>query len=99
MQYSKPGGLISVGTETQKSEDRDWAVLTIVDTGVGIPPEELERIFERFYRGRASRLLSVPGTGLGLAIANEIIDRHGGRITAESQVNAGSAFSIWLPVD
>jgi signal transduction histidine kinase len=99
MQYSKPGGLISLKTETQQIEDRDWVVLTIRDTGIGIPPEELERVFERFFRGRTSRLLSIPGTGLGLAITKEILDRHGGRITAESQVDAGSGFHIWLPVE
>jgi signal transduction histidine kinase len=99
MQYSKPGGLISLKTETQQIEDRDWVVLTIRDTGIGIPPEELERVFERFFRGRTSRLLSIPGTGLGLAITKEILDRHGGRITAENQVDAGSGFHIWLPVE
>lgn len=98
MQYSKPGGLITVRTESQQSEDRVWALLTITDTGIGIPPEELGRIFDRFYRGRATRLLSVPGTGLGLAIAQEILNRHGGRITAESEVDLGSTFTIWLPV-
>ena len=72
--------------------------MAIADTGIGIPPEEIGRIFERFYRGRASRLLSVPGTGLGLAITKGILDRHGGRITVESKVDVGSQFSIWLPL-
>jgi signal transduction histidine kinase len=99
MQYSKPGGLIRIKTETQQIDNHEWVLLTIADTGIGIPPEELGRVFERFYRGRASRLLSVPGTGLGLAITKEILDRHGGRITVQSKVDVGSEFTIWLPVD
>lgn len=98
MQYSRPGGSIAIKTETKQADSRKWALLTIADTGIGIPPEEFGRIFERFYRGRASRLLSVPGTGLGLAITKEILDRHGGRITVESEVDVGSQFSIWLPL-
>jgi signal transduction histidine kinase len=99
MQYSKPGGLIRIKTEIQQTDNQEWALLTITDTGIGIPPEELGRVFERFYRGRASRLLSVPGTGLGLAITKEILDRHGGRITVQSKVDVGSEFSIWLPLN
>lgn len=99
MQYTRPGGVITITTETRKSEGGDWALLTIADTGIGIPPEEQGRVFERFYRGKASRLLSVPGTGLGLAITKEILDRHSGRVTLESEADSGSRFSIWLPID
>lgn len=98
MQYSRPGGTITLKTTSQPTENQEWVVLTIRDTGIGIPPEELSRVFERFYRGRASRLLAVPGTGLGLAITKEIIDRHAGKITVESKIDKGSEFSIWLPV-
>lgn len=98
MQYSRPGGTITLKTTTQLVDNQGWVGLTVRDMGIGITPEELSRVFERFYRGRASRSLSVPGTGLGLAIAKEIIDRHGGRITVESKIEVGSEFSIWLPV-
>lgn len=99
MQYSRPSGSITIKNKIQQADDQEWALLTAADTGIGIPPEELGRIFDRFYRGRASRLLSVPGTGLGLAIAAEILDRHGGRITVESKVDEGSEDSLWLPIN
>ncbi|WP_322509116.1 sensor histidine kinase, partial [Anaerolinea sp.] len=67
------------------------------DTGVGIPPEDLERIFERFYKTDRSR--SGEGTGLGLSIARHIVETHGGRIWAESQVQQGSTFFFTLPLE
>jgi signal transduction histidine kinase len=71
------------------------AVLRVRDTGVGITPEDLQHIFERFYR--ADRARSSPGTGLGLSIAQAEVERLGGRITAESAPGKGSTFSVWLP--
>lgn len=71
------------------------AVLRVCDTGVGIAPEDLPHIFERFYR--ADRARSSPGTGLGLSIAQAEVERLGGRITAESTPGKGSTFSVWLP--
>jgi signal transduction histidine kinase len=98
MHYTKPGGSISISTTIQHMDGSNWVTLSVKDTGIGIPPDEQERVFERFYRGAASRLMPVPGTGLGLAICKEIIDQHNGRITLESQVNKGSEFTIWLPI-
>ncbi len=98
MNYTGAGGCITIRTRRQKEDDREWVILTVADTGIGIPPEEQDRIFERFYRGSASRMMPVPGTGLGLAICKEILDRHAGRLTVQSQVAQGSEFSIWLPV-
>jgi signal transduction histidine kinase len=75
------------------------AVISIKDTGTGIPPEELSRIFERFYQMDKSRQRGrSQGVGLGLAIASQIIEAHGGKITAESQVGVGSSFRVILPV-
>jgi signal transduction histidine kinase len=71
------------------------AVLQIHDTGIGIDPEDLPHIFERFYR--ADRARSRAGTGLGLAIAQTLVEQLDGRITAESTPGEGSTFSIWLP--
>ncbi|MBF8255746.1 MAG: Histidine kinase protein [Anaerolineales bacterium] len=96
--YTAPGGRITVRTDTIADGEKKWARLAVVDTGLGIPENELPRLFERFFRGSASRARGVSGTGLGLAICKEILDRHGGRITATSQAGKGSAFTIWLPV-
>ncbi len=74
-------------------------VISIQDTGSGIPAEELSRIFERFYQMDKSRQRGrSQGAGLGLAIASQIIEAHGGKITAESEVGAGSTFRVTLPV-
>ncbi|MCH7589038.1 MAG: GAF domain-containing protein [Chloroflexi bacterium] len=98
MHYTRAGGTISINTKIQSWEDEEWVTLTVADTGIGIPPEEQERVFERFYRGKASRMLPVPGTGLGLAISKEIVDRHHGHISLQSKVDQGSEFTVWLPL-
>ncbi|MCS7192397.1 MAG: ATP-binding protein [Armatimonadetes bacterium] len=75
----------------------DWVVISVTDTGIGIPPEHLPRIFERFYRVEKARSRQSGGFGLGLSIAKHIIESIGGKITVQSQVGKGSTFSIWLP--
>jgi two-component system phosphate regulon sensor histidine kinase PhoR len=74
----------------------DWVVVSVRDTGVGIPAEDLDRIFERFYK--TDRARSGGGTGLGLAIAKHIVQAHGGQIWAESTEGQGSTFYFTLPV-
>jgi signal transduction histidine kinase/GTP-sensing pleiotropic transcriptional regulator CodY len=96
--YTLPGGRITVRTDTIADGEKKWSRLAVVDTGLGIPENEVPRLFERFFRGSASRTRGISGTGLGLAICKEILDRHGGRITASSQAGKGSTFTIWLPV-
>jgi len=76
----------------------DEAVLRVRDTGPGIDPEHLPRIFERFYRADQPRSRQAGGTGLGLAIAREVAEAHGGRIDVASRPGAGSTFSLVLPV-
>lgn len=71
-------------------------VLHVRDTGIGIEAADLPHIFERFYR--ADRARARQGTGLGLSIAQTLVERLGGRITAESTVGKGSIFSVWLPL-
>jgi signal transduction histidine kinase len=72
--------------------------ICVTDTGTGIAPENLSRVFDRFYREDSSRNRQLPGTGLGLAIAQAIIQAHGGEIKVESAgVNQGSRFTIELP--
>jgi signal transduction histidine kinase len=70
----------------------------VTDTGPGIPAEHLPRLFERFYRVDPARARDDGGTGIGLAIARSVVEAHGGRIRAESQVGKGSVFTFDLPV-
>ena len=93
--YTLPEGKIHAST---LQLDPHWVAIQISDTGVGISSEETERIFDRFYRGRASQLTGAEGTGLGLAISQEIIQRLGGKITLESTPGEGSTFTIWLKI-
>jgi PAS domain S-box-containing protein len=78
--------------------EREQACLEIQDTGMGIEPEDMPHLFERFYRGRRVGSSNIPGTGLGLAIVKEIVDLHGGTIDVESEVDRGSTFRVWLPL-
>ena len=71
-------------------------LITVQDTGVGIPESDLTHIFNRFYRVDKSRTRQTGGFGLGLAIAQQIIQAHGGKITVESKVGKGTAFQICL---
>lgn len=76
----------------------DWMLVTIGDTGIGIPDQDLPRIFERFYKVDRARTREAGGTGLGLAIAKHLIEGHGGRIWATSEPGAGSTFFFALPL-
>ena len=68
------------------------------DTGFGISREDLDRIFERFYRVKDDKTRMISGTGLGLAIVKSIVEAHNGRIEAESEVDRGSTFHVFLPI-
>ncbi|MFQ5399376.1 MAG: GAF domain-containing protein [Anaerolineae bacterium] len=87
-------GNIWVSTSWDSASEQ--ACLMVKDTGLGILPEDLEHLFERFYRGQQASQSNIPGTGLGLAITKEIIDLHGGRIEVESEAAVGSTFRVWL---
>jgi two-component system phosphate regulon sensor histidine kinase PhoR len=94
--YTLAGGTVDLSTAIEQEEDQKWVVIRVKDNGVGIEPDEINRIFERFYRGSASRRLGSAGTGLGLAISNEIVTRMDGDITVESTPGEGSIFTVWL---
>jgi two-component system phosphate regulon sensor histidine kinase PhoR len=79
-------------------QDSDMIKVTVADTGIGIPPEDLGRIFERFYRVDKARSREIGGTGLGLSIVKNIIETHGGRVEVESSLNRGSVFSFTVPI-
>jgi PAS domain S-box-containing protein len=97
--YTPPGGKVTIRTTSVFEDGRHWSTLSVTDTGVGIPDEELLDIFERFYRGDYARDQQISGTGLGLAIVKGVADLHDGHVTVESQVAEGSTFTIWLPVE
>ncbi len=94
VQYTHAGGKIDVSAAAR---ERD-VVVTVADTGIGIPLADQERIFERFYRVDAARSREAGGTGLGLSIAKHIVEAHGGRISVESEVGLGSKFSFSIPL-
>lgn len=93
IKYTPAGGMVTVRVEASGPDVR----VDVSDTGIGIAPEEQERIFERFYRSRDQRVHNITGSGLGLALAREVIRLHGGDITVRSQLNQGSTFTITLP--
>lgn len=92
--YTPEGGRITLNT---KSVHGNLIHIQIKDTGAGISEEDIERIFDRFYRGEKSRSREAGGSGLGLAITREIVARHHGNIEVESNLGEGSTFTIVLP--
>ncbi|MCS7061807.1 MAG: ATP-binding protein [Anaerolineae bacterium] len=94
VKHTPTGGIVRiVGANT----DAGMVLLSVSDTGVGIPPEDLPHVFERFYRVDKSRSRAYGGAGLGLAIAKSIIEAHGGDIEVQSVVGVGTTFNVWLP--
>jgi two-component system phosphate regulon sensor histidine kinase PhoR len=93
VKFTRPGGAVSLSA----AADGAFIKFSVRDTGAGIPEEDLQRIFERFYK--ADRARSGGGTGLGLSIARHIVEAHGGRIWAESVEGQGSAFHFTIPLD
>jgi signal transduction histidine kinase len=75
------------------------ALVQVADTGIGIPPEEIDKVFDRFYRVDKARSRELGGAGLGLSIAKWIAELHRGRITVESEPNIGSTFTVHLPIN
>ncbi len=96
MNYTPVGGLITLITAVQAWNGSEWVTFQVHDTGRGISEQEMPHLFERFFRGEASRRSGAPGTGLGLPICKEITENMGGRITVDSQPEQGATFTVWL---
>lgn len=94
IKYTPPGGIISLTAW----QEENLAYIRIKDTGIGIAPQDLPLIFDRFYRVERARTRSAGGTGLGLAIVKFIVEMHGGTIEATSDINVGTAFTFTIPL-
>jgi PAS domain S-box-containing protein len=95
LRYTPKG---SINITTTCPNGREYVRLDIEDTGIGILPEDLPHVFERFYRGNHRHLAEVPGTGLGLAIVKEIVNIHQGEINVETKVDVGTRITVNLPI-
>jgi signal transduction histidine kinase len=93
LKYTPPGGTVTVRSGRRGRA----AVVQVTDTGAGIPPEHLPRVFDRFYRVDRARTREQGGTGLGLSIAKSIVAAHGGRIELDSAPGRGTTCTVTLP--
>jgi PAS domain S-box-containing protein len=93
IKYSPNGGEIVI----RGSYDNQWVTIAVSDQGVGLPPDQLQRVFERFYRVNNTLTQKTQGTGLGLFLAHAVVTAHGGRIWAENNPGGGATFSFTLP--
>jgi len=94
IKYTPRGGTIKVSIQ----RSGEWACLAVQDTGIGIPIEEQQKVFQRFYRSAEARSGGQGGSGLGLAIVKSIAEGHGGRVEVESAPGKGSTFRVYLPL-
>ncbi len=94
IKYNRTGGEVQV----RAGEDKGFIRISIQDTGIGIPPRDLEHIFDEFYRVKNPETRTISGTGLGLSIAKKILEAHDGYIEVESQIQQGSIFRVLLPI-
>ena len=93
IKYSPDGGLVTI----KATVEANFVNVSVSDTGIGIPPDALDKVFERFYRVDDDRVRVAGGTGLGLALVKEMIEKHGGSIGLESELSKGSIFTFRLP--
>jgi len=94
VKYTPSGGIVTVGLSVRD----DQSVIRVSDTGIGIAPDDQVRLFEKFYRVKRRDTMGIKGTGLGLAIVKSIVERHGGRVWVDSDLDQGSTFYISLPL-
>ena len=95
MRYTKPDGWVVVTV----AQERQEAIISVADTGIGIAKEDIPRTFSRFWRSDASREMESGGLGVGLSLTKEIIDRHNGTIAVESELGKGTTFTLRIPLN
>ncbi len=95
VKFSRAGGLVRV--VARPATGGTWRIV-VSDSGIGIPPDEIEGLFSRFARGSNARAAGLPGSGLGLSIVKLLTEMHGGHVTVHSVLGAGTTFSVFLPV-
>lgn len=98
IKFTPAGGEVRVDIETEPTDDVPVAAISVVDTGMGIPEDELPQLFSPFFRASNAQTAAVPGTGLGLPIVASIIDGHGGRLTVTSTVGTGTTIRVLVPL-
>lgn len=96
--YTKTGGQVSVDVREQARNGKEYLGISVSDTGTGIPEQELEHIFDRFYQASNADAEDVTGTGIGLALIKELVELHKGSVEVESEVGKGSTFQVLLPL-
>jgi signal transduction histidine kinase len=94
IKYTPAQGRVTV----RARQERGLQQIVVEDTGLGVAPADLPRLFEKFYRARAGEARREKGSGLGLAIVKSIAEQHGGRVSVESRLGAGSVFTLEIPV-
>jgi PAS domain S-box-containing protein len=95
IKYTPSGGTVTVGLSVHDGQ----AVIRVADTGIGIAPDDQVRLFEKFFRVKRRDTMGIQGTGLGLAIVKSIVERHGGRVWVDSELDQGSVFYVSLPLE
>ena len=94
LRYTPEGGSV----EVRVARDRRNVLISVSDTGIGIAKEDIPRVFSRFWRSEASREREAGGLGVGLALTKEIVDRHNGTISVDSEEGVGTTFTLHLPI-
>ena len=94
VKFTSSGGRVRL---TATYQDSEWRI-DVTDSGIGIPPGELDQLFDRFFRASNARIAGVPGSGLGLSVVRAITELHGGRVAVTSTPGSGTTFSVHLPV-
>jgi signal transduction histidine kinase len=96
VKFTPNGG--QVGLRARHLPDREAVAIDVWDTGIGIPPEAMHKLFTRFYQVDSSNTRLYGGTGIGLSLVKELVYRHGGEVTVDSKVGKGSTFHVLLPI-
>lgn len=94
VRYNKPDGMVTLGVH----KNDGWAAISVTDTGIGLSPEDKQKVFSRFWRAEAARDRASGGLGVGLAVVKELVDYHNGRIEVESVLDEGTTFIMYIPL-